>query len=117
MKKLSWTYLATYLLVGGLGFAFLPELSLKLFLSDGNYGDIMPRLVGMFMLALGGLIATMTINNDFRYYPYAVFIRTGMVIFISWLYLISKDTMMLVILVIVLTGLIPSWFVYLSKFK
>ena len=115
MKKLTWIYLASYLLIGGIGFAFIPELTLKLFLSNGDYGDIMPRVAGMFMIALGGLVATMTFNNDLRYYPYAVFIRTGMVAFIIWLYMISKDPLMIVILAIVLLGLLPAWYLYLKK--
>lgn len=114
MKKISWIYLASYLTIGGIGFAFIPEITLNLFLSNGNYGDIMPRVVGMFMIALGGLIATMTINNDFKYYTYSIFIRTGMVIFIIWLYMISNDPLFITILVIVLVGLLPSWYIYLK---
>jgi uncharacterized protein YjeT (DUF2065 family) len=115
MRKISWIYLASYLSIGGIGFAFIPEPTLRLFLSNGDYGDIMPRVVGMFMLALGGLIATMTINNDLRYYPYAVFIRTGMIVFLSWLYMMSKDPLFIVILSIILIGLLPSWYFYLEK--
>ena len=54
MKKIMLTYVASYLFVGGIGFAFVPALTLRLFLSNGDYGDIMPRVVGMFMMALGG---------------------------------------------------------------
>ena len=115
MKKITWIYLASYLSLGGIGFSFLPEVTLKIFLSNGEYGVIMPRLVGMFMIALGGIITTMTFNNDLRYYSYAMFIRTGMVAFILWLYMISKDPMMIAILIIILLGLLPSWYVYLMK--
>ena len=115
MKKMSWIYLASYLSLGGIGFAFIPELTLKLFLSNGDYGDIMPRVVGMFMIALGGLIAMMTINNDLRYYPYSVFIRTGMVAFMIWLYIVSNDLLFIVLLTVVLIGLLPSWYFYLMK--
>ncbi len=115
MKKVSWIYLATYLSLGGTGFAFIPELALSLFMSNGDYGDIMPRVVGMFMIALGGLIATMTINNDLRYYPFAVFARTGMVVFLFWLFLVSKDPLFLVLNATILVGLLPSWYVYTTK--
>ena len=115
MKKITFTYLACYLTFGGIGFAFFPELTLKLFLSNGDYGDIMPRFVGMFMVALGGLIAMMTINQDFRYYVYSVYIRTGMTAFIVWIYSFSKDPLFITIIVIVLIGLLPSWYTYVRE--
>jgi pimeloyl-ACP methyl ester carboxylesterase len=52
LQRLTFIYLATYLLVGGLGLLAVPELTLRLLLSSGNYGDVMPRLVGVFMIAL-----------------------------------------------------------------
>ena len=115
MKKITFTYLASYLIIGGIGFAFIPELTLKIFFSNGEYGDIMPRVAGMFMVALGGLIATMTINQDFRYYVYSVYIRTAMTAFILWLFYVSKDPLFITIIIIVLIGLLPSWYTYLTK--
>jgi hypothetical protein len=47
LQRLSFIYLATYLLVGGLGFLLVPEMILRLLLSSGSYGDVMPRLVGV----------------------------------------------------------------------
>lgn len=115
LKKLTWIYLASYLCLGGAGFALAPDLTLKLFLSDGDYGNIMPRMAGMFMVALGGLIAVMTCNNDFRYYSYSVFARTMMVAAIVWLYTITNDTLFPVIITVILIGLIPSWYLYLRQ--
>ena len=43
MQRLTFLYLASYLLVGGFGFLIVPELTLRLLLSNGNYGDVMPR--------------------------------------------------------------------------
>ena len=117
MKKVTWIYLTTYLCIGGIGFAFIPDMTLKLFLSNGDYGNIMPRVAGIFMIALGGLIGTMTYNNDLRYYSYSVFIRTGLVAFFVWLFIISSDPLFIVILAIVLIGLLPSWYLYLSQSK
>ena len=51
LQRLTFIYLASYLLVGGLGLLVVPELTLRLLLSNGSYGDVMPRLVGVFMLA------------------------------------------------------------------
>ena len=108
MKRITLSYLAAYLLFGGLGLAFMPQLTLDLFQSNGDYGDIMPRLVGTFMIALGGLIGQFVYLRDYKYYPYSVFIRTFIVIFLFFLYVRSDDPLFLVLNVIVLIGLVPS---------
>src|SRR5262245_17862897 len=56
LQRLTFIHLATYLLVGGLGLLIVPELTLRLLLSNGSYGDVLPRLVGVFMIALGGTV-------------------------------------------------------------
>jgi hypothetical protein len=66
LQRLTFIYLATYLLVGGFGLLVMPELTLRLLLSSGSYGDVMPRLVGLFMIALGGSLpglATIAITD------------------------------------------------------
>ena len=68
LQQLTFIYLASYLLVGGLGLLVVPELALRLLMSNGNYGDVMPRLVGVFMLALGGVILQFVRAHDYRYY-------------------------------------------------
>ena len=42
--------------IGGVGFTLFPNQVLELFLSNGDYGEIMPRMTGMFMCALSFLI-------------------------------------------------------------
>jgi len=108
MKRLTLSYLAGYLLIGGLGLAFVPAVALKLFLSNGDYGDIMPRVAGMLMLGLGGLIAQFAYHRDYRYYAYSVYIRTFFVGFLGFLYLRSNDPLFLVLDAIILVGLLPS---------
>ena len=115
MKKITWIYLASYLCFGGFGFAFAPEIALKLFMSSGEYGDIMPRVAGLFMLTLGSLIGTMTYNNDLRYFGFSVIARSGMVTFFAWLFSMSKDPLFIIISVIVLIGLLPSRYFFLIK--
>ncbi len=108
MKRVTLSYLAGYLLFGGLGLAVMPEFALDLFQSNGDYGDTMPRLVGMFMIALSGLIAMFVYLKDYKYYPYSVFIRTFIVLFLFFLYARSDDPLFLVLNAIVLVGLLPS---------
>ena len=115
MKRITLSYLAVYLWVGGLGLAFLPQVTLDLFQSNGDYGDIMPRLVGMFMIALSGLIALFVYWKDYKYYPYSVFIRTFIVAFLFFLYARSDDPLFLVLIAIVLIGLVPSVYTLLRE--
>ena len=63
LKRISLTYVVTYLMIGGLGLAVVPDLFLKLFQSNQDYGDIMPRVAGMFMIALGGLLQRYCISK------------------------------------------------------
>jgi hypothetical protein len=49
----SLYYLAAYLLVGGLAFLIIPAETLKFLWSNGDYGNIFPRLVGMFASGFG----------------------------------------------------------------
>ena len=51
--------------LGGLGLLLAPALALRLLLSTGGYGDIMPRVVGMFRLALGGVILQFVRARDY----------------------------------------------------
>src|SRR5207247_735630 len=50
--RLSLFYLIGYLVPSGLAFLLAPQLTLKLLFSNGSYGDVMPRLVGVFILTL-----------------------------------------------------------------
>jgi len=111
MQRLTLSYVAGYLLVGGLGFLVAPDVALRLLLSNGAYGDIMPRVVGMFMLALGGLIFQFVRGRDYRYYLYSVVARSFIVIVLTALYLRARDPSLLVFDAIVLIGLLPSIYV------
>jgi hypothetical protein len=47
MQRLTLIYLASYLLFGGCSSLVASDLTLRLLPSNGAYGDIMPRLVGL----------------------------------------------------------------------
>ena len=115
MQRLTLSYLAGYLLVGGLGFLLAPDVALRLLLSNGAYGDIMPRVVGMFMLALGGLILQFVRARDYRYYLYAVVARSFIVLVLTALYFRARDPLFLVLDAIVLIGLLPSTYVVVQS--
>src|SRR5215510_7796008 len=111
LQRLTFIYLASYLLVGGLGFLLMPELTLRLLLSNGSYGDVMPRLVGTFMVALGGVILQFVWAHDYRYYRYTIIARIFIFVAMTALYFKSLDPLFLVLDAIVLVGLLPSIYV------
>lgn len=114
-RRMTLTYLATYLLLGGVGFASFPAPVLQLFQSTGDYGDIMPRIVGMFMCALGLLIWRILKNEDWKYYSLTIYIRSAIVLFLVWIYFKSQDPMWLILTGVVLVGLIPSILVHFGS--
>jgi hypothetical protein len=111
LQRLTFIYLASYLLVGGLGLLVVPELTLWLLLSNGSYGDVMPRLVGVFMVALGGVVLQFLRARDYRYYGYAIIARIFIVVALTVLYFKARDPLFLVLDAIVLVGLLPSIYV------
>lgn len=115
LKKLTFTYLYTYLAIGGVGLAFFPAAVLKLFLSTGDYGDIMPRVAGAFMCALSFLIYHMVKYDDWKYYLPSIYVRSFLVVFMSWLYWQSYDPLFLILILIVSIGLVPSILVYYKE--
>jgi hypothetical protein len=115
LKRLTLSYLSAYLLGGGLALAAAPEFALDLLQSNEDYGDVMPRVVGMFMVALGSFIALMVYRRDYSYYRFSIVARTGIVIFLFVLYSIDQDPLFLVFSAIVLVGLVPSYYVVLTE--
>jgi uncharacterized protein YjeT (DUF2065 family) len=111
MQRLTLIYLATYLLMGGLGFLIAPALSLRLLFSNGAYDDIMPRVVGLFMFVLGGVIVQFVRARDYRYYLYIIVARCFIVLVMTALYFKARDPLFLVLDAIVLLGLLPSIYV------
>src|SRR4029450_9668889 len=101
MQRLTFLYLGSYLVVGGLGLLLLPEFTLRMLLADGSYGGVMPRLVGVFMAALGGAVVQFLRAGDYRYYTYTVLARALIVAALTALYLKTRDTLLVSLHVIV----------------
>jgi len=77
VRRLTFIYLATYLLVGGGSLLVAPDLALRLLLSNGAYGDIMPRLFGLFMFVLGGVICANVEASCSEFWDFAGRLRCG----------------------------------------
>jgi hypothetical protein len=74
----------------------------------------MPRVVGMFMITLSGLIAAMLYFKDFKYYGFSIAVRTFIVLFLFLLFFMNGDPFFIVINVIVLLGLLPSYVIFMK---
>ena len=51
--RISLFYLGSYLAIIGFGLLFVPHETLMVLQSDGDYGDVFPRVAGMLMSGLG----------------------------------------------------------------
>jgi hypothetical protein len=97
--------------MGGFGLLVVLELTLRLLLSNGSYDDVMPSLVGVSMVALGGAVLQFVRARDYRYYGYAIVARLFIVVALTALYFKARDPLFLVLDAIVLVGLLPSIYV------
>lgn len=106
MKKtrVSLFYLASYLLIGGIGFFFIPKTILRMFLSNGNYSDVMVRLIGLFMISLGILIVQIIRYRTEQLYTTTLFVRAIILVTLLSFYFIYEDPLMLVLFGIVGLG-------------
>ena len=109
LKRIAFIYLISYLSVAAVGFGLFPALTLKLFLSNGDYGVIMPRMLGAMMGVLSFLLFMIYRNGDWKKYsPFTMMARTPLVLFIFYLYYLCGDPMFLIINAIVLVGLVTT---------
>jgi hypothetical protein len=109
LKRIAFIYLISYLSVAAVGFGLFPALTLKLFLSNGDYGVIMPRMLGAMMGVLAFLLFMIYRNGDWKKYsPFTMMARTPLVLFIFYLYYLCRDPMFLIINAIVLIGLVTT---------
>jgi uncharacterized protein YjeT (DUF2065 family) len=111
--RLSFFYLAAYLLGAGVALAFAPSLALKLLFSNGNYGDVMPRLVGVILLALGVIIVQIIRHRVEALYLTTLGVRVIIVVGLVVLFIYSKDPLFISLTVVVGIGMILSGTSYL----
>jgi hypothetical protein len=96
--------LASYLTLIGLGLLFLPDKTLRLLQSDGEYGKIFPRLVGMLMGGMGLSVFGMFRTRVPELYPATLIIRVYFLVCLAVFYWMSYDPLFLVLIVIVGIG-------------
>ena len=111
---LSLYYLVSYLTFAGLALLLVPGFALKLLLSNGDYGDVFPRLAGMLLLGLAALVAQIIRLRLDVLYTTTLAIRAFFIVTFVFLFAISGDPFFLVVLAIVVFGVILTGWSYLS---
>ena len=103
MKKthLSLYYLVGYLIPAGVALIIAPQWALKLLLSNGNYGDVLPRLLGVILLALGLVILQIVRLHVDVLYSATLMVRSVILVCLFGLHLYSRDPLFLTLLGIV----------------
>lgn len=111
--RFSLFYLAGYLIPSGLLLLFAPRFSLKLLFSNGEYGDVLPRLVGVLLIGLGILIVQIIRLRLDMLYTTVIGVRVFFCICFLVFYFLSQDPLFLVLLAVVGFGLVLTTLSYL----
>ena len=115
--RFSLFYLAGYLSIGGFCLVVFPQTAVGLLLSNGEYSNVMLRMVGVFFLAIATIVVQFIRHRTAVLYPTTLIVRAGfLTAFISF-YVIYKDPMMIVITCIVALGFILTLISYLLERK
>lgn len=110
---LSLFYLAAYLVGAGVALVFVPSITLKLLFSNGSYGDVMPRLLGVVLLALGLVIVQIIRHRVEALYSTTLGVRVIIVAVLVALFVYSKDPLFISLIVVVGIGMILTGTSYL----
>src|SRR6266498_1412116 len=98
--RLSLYYPATYLTIAGVLLLLAPRLSLRLLFSNGEYGDVFPRIAGMMILGLGLIVIQVIRLRVESLYSTLWGIRLLFCIGWIWFYFYTQDPYFLVLLAI-----------------
>ena len=113
--RLSLYYLAAYLAFAGLALLLVPTFALQLLFSNGDYGEVFPRLAGMLLLGLAILVTQIIRHRIEVLYPTTLVVRLFFLVVLAYLYLSSSDPFFLVVFGIVVLGVIFTGYSYLSE--
>jgi uncharacterized membrane protein YoaK (UPF0700 family) len=111
--RLSLFYLAAYLLGAGVALVAAPGLALSLLFSNGHYGDVMPRLLGVVLFALGVVIVQIIRHRVEALYTTTLLVRSFIVLVLAGLFLYSRDPLFISLIVVVGLGMIFTGSSYL----
>ncbi|MES1021410.1 hypothetical protein ABN584_00730 [Gloeocapsa sp. BRSZ] len=104
--RLSLFYLVGYLIPSGVMLLIAPRFSLKLLLSEGDYGDVFPRAAGMLAVGLGIMIVQMLRLRLSKLYSTTLIVRSFFFVCLLSLYKLNRDPFFLVLLIILSIGIV-----------
>ncbi len=104
--RLSLYYLAAYLVGAGIALIVAPSLALKLLFASGQYGDVLPRLLGVVLLALGIVIVQIIRHQVEVLYTTTLIVRTLIVAVLIGLFIYSHDPLFISLVVVVGFGMV-----------
>jgi uncharacterized protein YjeT (DUF2065 family) len=113
--RLSLFYLATYLLGAGIALILAPSLALTLLFAKGHYGDVMPRLLGVVLLALGIVIVQIIRHRLEVLYTTTLLVRAFIMLVLAGLLVYSGDPLFISLMVVVGLGMVLTGSSYLSE--
>ena len=113
--QLSLYYLCGYLLIGGLVLLFFPKEGLRLLLSNGDYGDIFPRVAGMLLTGLGLVILGIIRARAEALYPETLIVRAFFLVCLGAFFLMTRDPFFLVLIAVVAFGFVLTGLTYLTE--
>ena len=113
----SLYYLVSYLTVAGLALFLAPGIALPLLLSNGDYGDVFPRLAGMVLIGLAIIVFQIIRLRVEAMYATTLIVRLFFLPSFLFLYAISSDPFFLVVFAIVAVGVVFTGSSYLSERK
>lgn len=99
--RISLFYPASYLIIGGVGFLFFPKIVLQLFMSNGDYHNLILRMAGVLLIVIGVIIVQIIRLRVSELYATTLIVRAFILLSFISLYLIYDDPMMIVLTVIV----------------
>ena len=103
--RVSLYYLATYLVGAGVALVVAPGLALTLLFSNGHYGDVMPRLLGVVLFALGVVVVQIIRHRVEALYTTTLAVRAVIVLVLAGLFVYSRDPLFIVLIVVVGIGM------------
>ncbi len=112
--RLSLFYLAGYLLPTGLALTVQPQATMSLLQARGDYGDVLPRFVGILLLALGIIVAHIIWTRAEAVYPGTLAARVVILAGLVWLYGKSQDPFFMVVTGVVALGFVLTLSSYLA---
>jgi hypothetical protein len=112
--NLSLIYVATYLLAAGVMLVLSPVLALQLLFSNGDYGEIFPRLGGLLLVGLGILVAQIVRHRITALYLTTLAVRGVFCVGFLVLYALSRDPLFLILLGVVGIGVIGTSISYVA---